>query len=193
MSVRQILPAFTRDGVLPVGDYVLTPDELRGSMLVHGPQGVRRGRRWDASWRSELVENVLILADQLWQVGVRDVFLDGSFVEDKDHPNDIDGYFNCDLKDLATGVLQERLNQLDPLEVWDWSPASRKPVPGTSKPQLPMWRAYRVELFPHVGQSSGIRDRFGNELDFPAAFRLSRDGVPKGIIKVVPDHDSKRR
>lgn len=27
----------------------------------------------------------------------------------------------------------------------------------------------------------------GNLLDFPAAFRLSRSGIPKGIIKIVPD------
>ena len=28
---------------------------------------------------------------QLWQVGVHEVFADGSFVEEKAHPNDIDG------------------------------------------------------------------------------------------------------
>jgi hypothetical protein len=54
-----------------------------------------------------------------------------------------------------------------------------------------MWHQYRVELFPHVGQLSGILDPHGNALEFPAAFRLSRRGMPKGIIKVVRDHDSK--
>jgi len=48
-----------------------------------------------------------------------------------------------------------------------------------------MWNAYRVELYPHFGQLSGIRDRFGNELEFPSAFRLSRrDGRPRGIVKI---------
>jgi hypothetical protein len=38
---------------------------------------------------------------------------------------------------------------------------------------------------PHVGQLSGIRDHFGNELEFPSAFRLSRrDGRPRGIVKL---------
>lgn len=53
------------------------------------------------------------------------------------------------------------------------------------KKQLPMWHQYRVELYPHFGQSSGIQDQYGNELEFPAAFRRSRaDGKPKGIIKI---------
>jgi hypothetical protein len=48
-----------------------------------------------------------------------------------------------------------------------------------------MWIEYRVELYPHFGQAAGILDRFGNELQFPAAFRLSRSGRPKGIVKLI--------
>ena len=52
-----------------------------------------------------------------------------------------------------------------------------------NKAQLPMWHQYRVELFSHVlGLPSGIRDPFGNDLEFPAAFRVSRQFTPKGII-----------
>jgi hypothetical protein len=48
-----------------------------------------------------------------------------------------------------------------------------------------MWHQYRVELYPHYGQPSGIRDRFGNEIEFPSAFRMSRrDGKPGGIVKI---------
>ncbi len=32
------------------------------------------------------------MTEQLWNIGVTDVFADGSFVEEKDHPNDIDGH-----------------------------------------------------------------------------------------------------
>ncbi len=189
-SVRK-LPAFNAEGVLPRGDYELTPDELRSSMLVHGPRRKTAERTWDAVWRSQLLENALTLTQQLWQVGIEDVYLDGSFVEDNDHPNDIDGYFDCDLLELASGKLQQKLNEIDPYKIWNWDPKSRVRVAGINKLQLPMWQTYRVELFPHVGQLSGIRDKFGNELEFPAAFRLRRDGVPKGIIKVVQEHDSK--
>lgn len=125
------------------------------------------------------------MTHQLWQVGITDIFIDGSFVEEKDHPNDIDGYFDCDLKHLASGRLERELNELDPCKVWIWSPESRRKVPGFLKRQLPMWIQYRVELFPHVGQLSGILDPHGNALTFPAAFRLSRDGLPKGIIRLI--------
>ena len=139
-----VLPSFTSDGLLPPGDYVLTLDELRASVLVSGPQPPREDSHWDATWRQELVGNLGVLVGQLWQVGITEIFVNGSFVEDKDHPNDT-----------------------------------------YAKRQLPMWHRYRVDLYPHVGQLSGILDSHGHELEFPAAFRRSRrDGQPKGIIKV---------
>jgi len=181
---RSRLPDFTPTGCLPPGEYELSLDELRSSLLVVGPK--RGYLNWDRAWRARLVENAAVLVGQLWQAGIDEVYLDGSFVEDKDHPNDIDGYFVCDLRDLASGRLQSRLNLLDPHKVWTWDPATRRPYRGYPKKQLPMWHAYRVELYPHFGQLSGIRDRHGHELEFPSAFRQSRrDGEPRGIVKVI--------
>lgn len=177
------LPAFTESGLLPPGDYVLSLAQLAESLLVRGPAD--RSSQWDAPWRGQLAQNLEFLVRQLWQVGITEIFVDGSFTEDKDHPNDIDGYFECELARLASGELQRELNHLDPHKVWTWDPAGRRPFRGYPKKQLPMWHAYRVELYPHVGQLSGIRDRFGNELEFPSAFRQSRrDGQPRGIIKI---------
>lgn len=123
------------------------------------------------------------MAHQLWAVDITDIFVDGSFVEDKNHPNDIDGYFVCDLMRLATGELELELNRLDPHKAWTWDPSQRRSFAGYPKRQLPMWHTYRVELYPHYGQPSGIRDSFGNEFDFPSAFRQSRrDGKAKGIV-----------
>lgn len=180
------IPAFDADGLLPPGDYEVSFDELRGSNLVLGPVESRVASSWDATWREELTGNLEILTRQLWQVGIREVFADGSFAEDKDHPNDIDGYFVCDLQQLRTGELQSELNRLDPFKVWTWDPASRQPFRGYPKKQLPMWHRYRVELYPHVpGLFSGIRNQHGHELEFPAAFRQSRrDGRPRGIVKL---------
>jgi hypothetical protein len=46
-----------------------------------------------------------------------------------------------------------------------------------------MWHKYRVELFPYVpGYPSGIKDQFGYDLEFPSAFRISRQFTPKGIV-----------
>lgn len=177
------LPSFTADGMLPPGDYELTLTALRASVLVVGPG--TDYPNWDTQWRRRLVDNLEMLVAQLWKVGVGEVFVDGSFAEDKDYPNDIDGYFVCELKELASGELERKLNLLDPYKVWTWDPAQRRPYRGYPKKQLPMWHQYRVELYPHVGQPSGIRDRFGNELEFPSAFRLSRrDGRPRGIVKI---------
>jgi len=69
--------------------------------------------------------NLEFLTQQLWKVGVREVFTDGSFAEDKDHPNNIDGYFVCDLDRLRTGDLARELNLLDPYKVWTWGPRQR--------------------------------------------------------------------
>jgi hypothetical protein len=163
----------------------LTLDELRVSPLVLGPRHAAEHPNWDTTWRAKLAGNLTVLVGQLWQVGITDIFVDGSFAENKDHPNDIDGYFACDLMHLASGRLERELNLLDPNEVWTWDPASRRPYRGYPKMQLPMWHQYRVELYPHYGQPSGIKDKYGNELEFPAAFRQSRrDGKPRGIIKI---------
>ena len=135
-----------------------------------------------------MVDNLEILTRQLWQVGIREVYADGSFAEDKDHPNDIDGYFVCDLIQLSSGELTRQLNLIDPFKVWTWDPASRKPYRGYPKRQLPMWHRYRIELYPHIpgmGTGCGIFDRYGNELEFPSAFRQSRrDGKSRGIVKI---------
>lgn len=183
------IPEFTAEGFIPAGDYEVTLAELRQSVLVSG--GRRSGSTWDSAWRALLVDNLAGLARQLWACGVEDVFIDGSFVEQKDHPNDIDGYFVCDLQEFASGRLERKLNRLDPDKVWTWDPKLRRPSPGFPKKQLPMWHIYRVELYPHYGQGSGVLDEHGHELEFPAAFRRSRrDGKPRGIVKIKKEADA---
>lgn len=179
-----IIPQFQADGLLPPADYEVSLRELRRSVLVMGPDD--KSPHWDADWRSGLVDRLEILVWQLWQVGVTEIFIDGSFVEDKDHPNDIDGYFICDPNALMSGQLQQDLNLLEVDKIWTWSPHSRRPYRGYPKAQLPMWHKYRVELYPHVpGLMSGIRDKFGHELEFPSAFRqCRRNSEAKGIVKI---------
>lgn len=182
------IPAFTSEGLLPAFDYSATFEELRASHLVTGA-GVD-SKTWDRKWRSLLVDNLEVLVDQLWQVGVDRIFIDGSFVEEKDHPNDIDGYFECDPRALMTGRLTDALNDLDRFKVWDWNPSSRRKHRGSAKAQLPMWHRYRVELYPDIGQPTDILDEHGNRQTFPAAFRKTRgDGRPKGIIRLIKPAD----
>jgi hypothetical protein len=108
------LLSFDAHGLLPPGDYEPTFEELRRSLLVRGPG--HADSTWDTAWRESLVGNLEVMTRQLWQVGISDVFADGSFVEEKDHPNDIDGYFVCALADLASGELTRKLNLLAPIK-----------------------------------------------------------------------------
>ena len=121
--VLMVLPAFTVGGILPPGDYEMNFDELRESHLVTGQDVV--SVNWDQKWRAHLVDNLEILVKQLWRVGVSAIFINGSFVEDKDHPNDIDGYFECDLRYFASGQLDRDLNAADPFKAWTWDRTSR--------------------------------------------------------------------
>jgi hypothetical protein len=62
----------------------MTLEELKGSMLV---EGLKEGYpNWDSEWRMKLVENLEVMVGQLRRVGIKEIFVNGSFVEDKDHP-----------------------------------------------------------------------------------------------------------
>ena len=177
---------FDDRGLLAPGDHPVTFAQLRASALVFGP--LNRPAEWDEDWRAHLVDQAEVLVRQLWASGITDVFLDGSFVEDKPHPNDIDGYFVCDAKRLGSGALERDLNALDDHAVWTWDRHSRSPYKGYAKAQLPMWHRYRVELYPHYDQLSGIVDALGHPLTFPSAFRMRRlTDDPKGIVRLLPD------
>ena len=157
----------------------MTFSQIQGSILVQGASST-----WDVKWRSSLVENLKILVSHLWKQDIHEIYVNGSFVEDKDHPNDIDGYFNCDINTFS--LLQSNLQKMDPC--WTWDPSQRVRIQGSSKAQLPMWHKYHVELYPHfAGLMSGIRDEFGNDQPFPAAFRKTRGNprIRKGIVKII--------
>jgi hypothetical protein len=64
-------------------------------------------------------------------------------------------------------------------------PSSDAPTEDTPRNSFPSC-GYRVELYPHYDQFTGITDEHGNPLTFPAAFRKRRrDDEPKGIVKVI--------
>lgn len=182
------LPPFTPDGTLPPGEYAITLDELEASVLVAGPPDQPL---WNAGWRRQLVDNLRVVVSQLWAVGIEGIYIDGSFAEDKDHPNDIDGYFDCDPVRFASGALERDLNRIDPHKCWTWDHGTRRKYRGYPKGQLPMWHAYRVEMYPHYsGLIAGV-DEHGNALEFPAFFRKCRgSGRAKGIVKIVKERAS---
>jgi hypothetical protein len=147
------LPSFNEHGLLPAGDYTLTLPELRESSLVTG-DGVG-STMWDVRWRRHLVNNLEIMVRQLWEVGITEIFVDGSFVEQKDSPHDIDGYFECDsteLRRLVRGAERHRSSQgvdlgcqqpptpsqLDQEATADVAPVSSRAVSPLSGPAAPV-------------------------------------------------------
>lgn len=119
-----MLPRFDADGLLPPGDHDLTIGQLKESMLVVGPGPDFPD--WDSRWWMRLVCALELLASQLWQVGIpSSICIARAFVEDRNHPNDIEGYFYCDDAEFLSGQLEERLNELDPQKAWNLDPRRR--------------------------------------------------------------------
>jgi hypothetical protein len=174
------MPHFNPQGLL-AHDFELTFEQLEASMLVLGPKRTP----WDEDRRHKLVRCARVLVEHLWAVGIDEVYLDGSFVEKKASPNDIDGYFVVN----ARHFYMEQFDRLQALDrCWTWDPVTLRPAADTAKPQLPMWHKYRVELYPHYREltTSGIKGSAGEDIPFPEAFRRRRgDFMPKGLVRIV--------
>ena len=87
----------------------MTLASLRESVLVKGSQGLE-ALGWDAQWRAGLVDQLETLCGHLWSVGITEIFVDGSFVTDKAHPGDIDGYFICEFDRFCKEQFPELLS-----------------------------------------------------------------------------------
>jgi hypothetical protein len=171
---------FTDYGLLEPGDFPMTIQELRQSLLVEGELWIHD---WDRGWRRELVDNLEILVMDLWDVGIEHIFIDGSFVTCKGRPNDVDGFFLVKNKEQLEEIYYQ-LNQLNP--VWEWHHSFRTWDHRTNKNQLPMWHTHHVELFPSCkGIYAGKNDPLGQPIPFPDYFRIDKDSLlPKGIVKI---------
>jgi hypothetical protein len=49
------IPSFDPDGLLPPGDYGVSFDELRQSILVKGAPDPGKHSSWDKDWRKERI------------------------------------------------------------------------------------------------------------------------------------------
>lgn len=171
----------------------MTLAELKASYLVTG-QGVESAT-WDATWREKLVDYLSELVAELWVVPMTGrIFINGSFVTIKDHPGDIDGYFECPQKSIASRELNRALNARNAHQIWVWDPQAFPLVPGFGTAKPPMWHRYRVELFPEdpIFQMPAINTQAGM-LPFSVGFRLTRTGSPKGIIEIVQRSTTERQ
>ena len=104
--MAELIPDFTDEGLHPFGSYEVTFEELRKSILVTGPESDSPwGEEWDTEWREHLTRQAKTMCSHLWEVGIEEIYLDGPFTEAKAHPNDIDGYSECDVRRVATGAI----------------------------------------------------------------------------------------
>ena len=190
-----MLPAFTANGLLPQGDYSLTFALLRSSFLVRGRESANGDAcvsDWDSVWRGQLVDNLEVLAAPLWNIGIESLWIAGSFVENKAHPGDIDGYFECHPVKILLGELERDLVKQSRFEnadaIWTWNEAAKRRTQDGTASKLPMWHQFGVELYPHYpGLKTGLSDRYGRLLEIPQAFRLSRGLIPRGIVRLAPE------
>jgi len=117
--------------------------------------------------RIQLISNLEIVSVQLFQAGISDLRIDGSFVTEKPEPGDIDGFWVLDDNvqfDKIPPILRD---------------ISKVPDPAGGKPKFPMWYKYGIELFIHPfmgGFKAG---------DLPEFFSHSRDGIERGYIQVI--------
>ena len=101
-------------------------------------------------------------------------------MEDKDRPNDIDGYFVCSITDQVNRVLERKLNAIDPYRVWGWDDHMRHPGR-----KLPMWHRYHVDLWPYAPGTMFGFDNHGRPLELSDAFRRTKNQrIVKGIVKL---------
>jgi len=77
LSPMDPIPPFKDDGLLPAGDFAVTIPELKASSLVLGPGDPAQWPDWDGHWRERLVDNLEVLVEQLWRVGITEIFVDG--------------------------------------------------------------------------------------------------------------------
>ena len=141
-----MIPGLTDEGLLPAGIYETDFDELRGKM------------GWSRK-RLALLDGLEQALKLLAESGVKRVYLDGSFVTDKDRPNDIDGCY-----DLTAGAAAEVLTRMAPI------------FPPTPENRKRARELYGADFFPAAATELGSGQPF---LQF---FQKDREGRERGVL-----------
>lgn len=142
-KVVMMIPAFDNSGNLPQGVYWATWQEFKD--------------RFDfSSHRKKLLNGLEAAIDSLSQAGCRTIYIDGSFVTQKENPNDFDGCW--DITDVNPELLDPILLRFD-----------NKREAQKAK--------YFGELFPASNMADGIKT-------FLEFFQIDRNKNPKGIVAI---------
>jgi hypothetical protein len=146
----------TATGYLKPGIHLMTISEL----LKHPILGATHERK-------ELIKSLKLACSVYWDFGITEIYANGSFATKKEIPKDIDGYIQISLKDLNF----ENLVRSGSI----WGDFSGK---NDSKDKYPMWYEHKIEFYLYDP------DRH-NAFDVSQFFTHSREGIERGIIKVI--------
>jgi hypothetical protein len=149
--MRRALPDFDRNGNLPPGVYEIYSEDDKTFEERFG---------WN-SHRRRLLAGLKRAAKNMAAAGVREIWIDGSFITAKELPADIDGAW------LAEGVID--VDRLDPVFL------------ETDPPRISMKKKYGVDFLPADAQLADPDAEGGSVLAF---FQKDRDGNRKGIVKI---------
>lgn len=143
------IPTFDANGNLPAGIYQTTLSEIRITLA------------WNAK-RQELVEGLARAIRNLAEAGVKRVWIGGSFVSDKEEPNDIDGCW-----DDRPGPID--VSKLDDVFL------------DTRPPRERMKNKYGVDFLIARLRLGDPQARGETVLDF---FQKDRNGYAKGVLLI---------
>lgn len=166
-----------KNGLMSPEDHPVTLEELE-ALLKAGPGN---GQEWDTSWRLKLFTELKKRCQELYSIGIDDIYVDGSFATDKAHPNDIDGYFIVPRKYwLNEG--EAALKAIDP-EFWRF-----EVVPDANgHAAYPMAFSHNIELFPmyleHTLEYAPCPELIDPKIQFFRTDRYTRK--PKGIFRII--------
>ncbi|MDP8238323.1 MAG: hypothetical protein P9X24_04455 [Candidatus Hatepunaea meridiana] len=157
IGVALPIPDFNKNGELPPGIHQTNLGEIVSRLDTNSP-------------RHELIAKLTFVIKRLATIGIKRVYIDGSFITDKIYPKDIDGCW-VDNKDI------------------DWDNDSEMDFM-LEKPTR-MKKRWRIELYKSINLTS-IRDKKGNFwkdedanvliVSFLEFFQFNRDREPKGIL-----------
>lgn len=143
-----MIPPFTDEGMLPPGVHETDLEELKEKMS------------WSRK-RRDLLAGLEEALELMASCGVARAYLDGSFVTDKDRPNDIDGCY-----DLTEDVTAENLGRLAPI----FPPSLSNRAEAKSR--------FGIDFFPAAATELGSGQPF---LRF---FQADREGRERGVLSV---------
>ncbi|KUG04842.1 hypothetical protein ASZ90_017722 [hydrocarbon metagenome] len=167
---------FLKNGLLPPGDHEISLLDLEKCIR----EGPGKGQTWDKTWRLDLLQEFKRRYQQLLAVGIKEVYIDGSYATDKFRPNDMDVYFVVPRRTWRSGA-EQALKDMDP-EFWRFETELHE----DGKVAYPMAFHHHIEMFPvyleHTPDFAVCQELIDPKIKF---FRTDKHSHrTKGIIKI---------